>query len=162
MVGASAFWIKKRLGSRPQGWKPAYIKTSFIRLILATLFIGLNILILVEGARLNTPGEIPRYWWPALSGIIVVASFAYWCGLRVLMLPNPSASSRLKVKNRNNNTRRAGSAEELPEETVGQALFGVNIKILYENSSEYYRDDAEYSTLGLIDGSRRRIVYTVC
>jgi hypothetical protein len=78
------------------------------------------------------------------------------------MLPNPFAASRLKVKNRNNNTRRVGSAEELPEETVGQALFGVNIKILYEDSTEYYRDDDEYSTLGLIDGSRRRILYTVC
>lgn len=161
LVGASAFWITKRLGSRQQGWKPAYIKSSFLRLILATLFIGLNILILVEGAQLHTTGEIPRYWWPAISRFIVTASFAYWCGLRVLMLPNPFASG-LGVKPRNDNARGVGSSEELPEETISQALFRVNINIVYEDSSEYYRDDAEYSTLCFIDGSRRRILYTVC
>lgn len=77
------------------------------------------------------------------------------------MLPNPFASG-LGVKPRNDNARGVGSSEELPEETISQALFRVNINIVYEDSSEYYRDDAEYSTLGFIDGSRRRILYTVC
>jgi hypothetical protein len=80
------------------------------------------------------------------------------------MLTNPCSVLRLRPKNRNDNIRGADLTRDLTEETIGQALLGVNIKILYEDSSEYYQDDIEYSTystLGLIDGSRRRISYTV-
>jgi hypothetical protein len=78
------------------------------------------------------------------------------------MLSNPFVATRSKLENRNHNNTRFDSGEEIPEETIGQALFGVNIKILYEDSPEYYRDDIEFSTLGLVDGSRRRISYIVC
>jgi hypothetical protein len=80
------------------------------------------------------------------------------------MLTNPCSASWLRQKNRNDNIGGADFTRDLTEETIGQALLGVNIKILYEDRSEYYRDDIEYSTystLGLIDGSRRRISYTV-
>ncbi|CRG91397.1 Low-affinity methionine permease [Talaromyces islandicus] len=160
LVGASAFWIEKRLSSRPQGWKPQYIKSPFIRRVLATLFIGMNMVILVEAGRVTTHGEIPRYWWPAISGIIVAGSFVYWGGLRILMLPNPFTAWRLRHEARGNSGR-GDSAEEPPVETVGQALFGVNIKILYEGSPQYYQDDIECFTFGLRDESRRRISYAV-
>lgn len=76
------------------------------------------------------------------------------------MLRNPFGVRRSKHENESRG-RTVDSAEELPEETVGQALFGVKIKVLYEDSPEYYQDDIEYSTIGLVDGSRRRILYTV-
>lgn len=123
-------------------------------------------MVLVEGGRVTARGQIPRYWWPAISGIIVAGSFAYWAGFRILMLPNPFTTWRLRHETRNNNGR-VDSAEEVTVETVGQALLGVNIKILYEHNPEYYEDDSdyedgsEYSTIGLRDGSKRRISYTV-
>lgn len=118
-------------------------------------------MILVEAGRFKAAGEIPRYWWPAITGIIVAASFIYWGGLRILMLPNPFLASRLRPKNRNNDIRRVDSPRDFSKETIGQILFGVNIRVIYEDSLDYYREDDDYSTLGLIDGSRRRILYTV-
>lgn len=137
-----------------------HIKSPFVRRILACIFIGMNILILVEGGLLTAKNKIPRYWWPAISGIIVGASFVYWGGFRILMLRNPTGIRRSKHKNVSRG-RTVDSEEEIPEETVAQALFGVNIKVTYEDSQEYYQDDIEDSTCGLIDGSRRRVSYTV-
>lgn len=77
------------------------------------------------------------------------------------MLQNPFAALSSGPRNGNDNIRRIGSTRDQSDETISQALFGVNIKILYDDNSDYYRENIEYSTLGLVDGSRRRISYSV-
>lgn len=123
--------------TRRTPWRPSYLRSKLLAIPLPLLFVAMNLLILVQGARPHSPGTIARFWWPAITGFIFAGSFVYWCGLMLLQARIP-----------------------LTEFTVGEVI-GFKVIVRYENDEDIPNDFQRVLAQARNDGSRRRVEYQV-
>ncbi|KAL9122154.1 MAG: hypothetical protein Q9187_001283 [Circinaria calcarea] len=96
-IGIGFFRLGKRMATRRRkAWKPSYLTNKYVGRAVATVYIGANVAVLVQGAR--APAGIPRYWWFIVTVLVLTGSFIYWSGLRLLQQPGIGRAVGLEVK----------------------------------------------------------------
>jgi hypothetical protein len=122
--------------SETSDWKFAYLSNKGILYPVTFVFIGMNLLMVVITAMPETPGTIPRYYWPITVLACLAAGAAYWGGLTSLQL-------------------KFGS-----ERTLG-ARIGFEVNIYNEGDEDIPEDFRNIMADAFVDGSRRRVTYKV-
>lgn len=119
-------------------WQLSYLTHRPVLYCLATIFIGMNCVILVVSALPKTRGTIPRWWWPTITAMVLGGSFLYWSGFTALQMQNPFS----------------------PGQSVG-ATIGFEI-IVHQEEDETFPDKfSKLMVQARNDGSARRIEYKV-
>ncbi|ORY06761.1 amino acid permease-domain-containing protein [Clohesyomyces aquaticus] len=142
-VTVGLFWLKGRVREVLPNYRLTFFRSKWIIWPVAIIFTLGNLLVVVNSARSETRGKIPRYWWPATFGFILLGSFFYW-GAMMLMT--------VKVKSKRSDKK---------EETIGSRI-GFEVKIYKadegppEATSEEMEDSIRVSRQ---DGSKRRVGY---
>ena len=109
-MGIGFYRLRKSMKlRRTRSWKPSLLTSEFVGLTVATIFIGMNIVILVQGARSSS--IIPGYWWFIITVLIYFASFLYWGVLLLMQYPAVGKKIGLEVK-----IHKIGGSAELPPE----------------------------------------------
>ena len=109
-MGIGFYRLHKAINSRRMiFWEPSYLTNRHVGWTVAATFIGMNIVILIQGAR--SVSIIPGYWWLIIIMIICFSSFLYWSVLRLLQNPSLSSKVGLEVT-----IHKVGGSEEFPPE----------------------------------------------
>lgn len=137
-VGIGIFSLHQRMNARNGGWKLSYLTHRPVLYCLATIFIGINCVVLVVSALPQKRGTIPRWWWPAITAMVLGASFLYWSGFTALQMENPFS----------------------PGQTVGAAI-GFEIIVHQEDDESIPDKFSKLMVQARNDGSARRIEYRV-
>ena len=128
------FKLKKRMTQFKglEDWDFKFLTWPLIRRVIATLFVGVNILILVVAARPHNVGTIARYWWPTVMLCIVSASAAYWFVLW-----------------------------SLQEKRFVSRLMAIDVKVMHGDSLGVESEYEAMLKDARRDGSNRRAIYNV-
>lgn len=65
-------------------WRPTYLTNSILKYATVTVFIGLNMLLLVVTAMPHSANTIPRFYWAVMVAAIFAVAGTYWLVLKVL------------------------------------------------------------------------------
>lgn len=105
------------------------------------VFIGVNMLAIVFGAKQHSKGKIPRFWWPVIFTIVFAASSLYWLVFWYLQ---------------------QGIATKNGPTTVGRAL-GLEVKVYDDSDSAVIVPKEMEGALAQakLDGTNRRTQYKV-
>lgn len=144
-VTLGLFWLKNRVREVWPNYNLTFFRTKWIIAPVALIFAAGNLLVLANSARAKEPGKIPRYWWPATLGIIILGSLVYWGALMLMTV-------KVKIKK-----------GQKKDETIGSRIgFQVIIHKADEASPEPVSEEMEDSIrLSRQDGSKRRVEYEV-
>jgi amino acid transporter len=146
-LGTAYFFIRRTYegpGSRqtpgnPKSWKPVILKNRWLGYAAAILFIGLNMMIMIESAR--APGSLRRYYWPVILFSILGAASVYWAAIRITARVSDNESP-LEIRIlKNVSGGHTGTAEDQP--ALKQAkLEGNNRIVVYElhGNAKRFRD----------------------
>lgn len=117
-------------------WQLRYMSSPFILYPVVTIFLGINMLMIVITAMSRRPGTIPRYYWVVTFFACVAAGALYWCGLKVLQLDFGSGT------------------------TLGKRI-GFEVNVWNEGDEDIPDNLRDIMEDAVIDGSRRRVTYKV-
>lgn len=125
------------------GWTLDFLSRKVLSVTIPIVFLCINLLVLIFGAKTHNPGSIPRYWWPIISFLVYSGAVLYWLGFWVLQ-------------------KRISYKKEIDGQpmTIGRFI-GFEVIVHNEtdvNPPEEMRDALRQSRL---DGTRRRIQYKV-
>jgi hypothetical protein len=124
-------------------WNYTFFHIKPILYTVPFLFALGNVLILVFAGKTQRDGEIPRWWWPVVLGIILLVSLMWWAGMQVL---------RIKTS-----TRDPVTGEY---KTVGD-LVGLSIRIEWKRQGDVppiLEKDIDEALSAKVDGSGRRVI----
>jgi hypothetical protein len=104
-VGCAFFWIRRNyeadttrstaFTTGPVVWHPVILKNKYLRVICALVFIGMNMMVLVQSAR--SSGYPPSWLRPVvIFGLLFVASI-YW-GFIILIANKSDQESPLEIR----------------------------------------------------------------
>ena len=65
-------------------WTPTYLSNSILKYATVTVFVGLNIVLLVVTAMPHGADTIPRFYWAVMIAAIFAVACIYWLVLKVL------------------------------------------------------------------------------
>ncbi|OAL45369.1 amino acid transporter [Pyrenochaeta sp. DS3sAY3a] len=137
-LGVGVFFLKKRMEtiSDTHDWKPIYMSNKLTLYTVVFVFIGINLLMVVITAMPDSPGTIPRYYWPITVLTCVAAGALYWCGLKALQV-------------------------KFGEHRALGACIGLEVNVYNEGDEGIPDNMKNIMADALIDGSRRRVTYKV-
>jgi len=89
-VGLAFFWIRRNyeadntrrsttLGIGPVTWQPVILRNKYLRVVCALAFIGMNLMVLVQGAR--SSNDPPAWLWPVIIFSLLFGASLYWLGI---------------------------------------------------------------------------------
>jgi hypothetical protein len=105
-MGVAFFWIRHTYEAdntrqstpfvtRPVTWHPVILKSQYLRVLCALLFIGVNIMVLIQSAR--SSGDPPPWAWPVVIFGLLLVVFLYWLGI-VLIAEKSNEKSPLEIR----------------------------------------------------------------
>jgi len=146
-LGFAYFFIRRtyegpesrQTAGNPKTWTPVILTNKWLGYSAAILFIGLNVLIMVESAR--APGSPSRWYWPVILFSVLGAASIYWAVLRIIARVSDNESP-LEIRIlKNVSGGNTGTAEDQP--ALKQAkLEGNNRIVVYElhGKAKSFRD----------------------
>jgi hypothetical protein len=103
-IGIAYFFIRRTYegpGSRKTpgnaaSWEPVTLKSKWFGYPAAILFIGMDMMILVESARGS--GTPPRWYWPVVLFSIIGGASIYWAVVRIIArLSGPRSPLQIRI-----------------------------------------------------------------
>jgi hypothetical protein len=139
-LGIGLFRLKGRMRLLQHNWQPTYMRNDFVLTFVALVFVAINIVILVMTALPESPGTIPRFYWPISLVAVIAVGIVYWGVLRIFEVPEDHDDK--------------GSS-------IGSKI-GLKINV-YEEGDENVPIEMRFLMRDAVgDGSRRRVDYKVC
>jgi hypothetical protein len=99
-MGIAFFFIKRTyeadhtrtaiLNGGPVTWRPVILKYRLLRWVVAVLFTGMNLMVLIESPR--GAGEPARWLWPVAMISILAGAVLLWSMLRIIEAYSTSTS----------------------------------------------------------------------
>jgi hypothetical protein len=81
--------------SKTEHWQPVILKNASMRVACALIFIGMNMMVLVQSARAS--GYPPSWLRPAVIGGLVVGGLVYW-GAIFIIAKKSDENSPLEIR----------------------------------------------------------------
>jgi hypothetical protein len=131
-------------------WNLSYLRNPVLLYLISSLFVAVNIVMLVVTALPHDPGTTPRFYWAVTVIGVMGFGLVYWAVLRSLQIPG--LGRREEGEGGTENGRERGR-------TLGERI-GVEIRV-YEGDEEVPDDMKFLMYEAGLDGSRRRVRYTV-
>lgn len=122
--------------TRPE-WNYTILTNKPFRFALPVLFIGGNFINLYFGARSREMGKIPRFWLPAVFFLIMSGSLMYWSLMMLMRVEIPGTDL-----------------------TIGKKI-GFEVIVYNETDDSFPGGMGDAMVQARLDGSRRRVAYTV-
>lgn len=139
-LGIGLFRLKGRMRQLRHNWRPTYMRNDFVLTFIAFIFVAINIVILVMTALPESPGTIPRFYWPISLVAVMAVGLLYWGVLRIFQVPED---------------------QDDKSSSIGSKL-GLKINV-YEEGDENVPMEMRFLMREAVgDGSRRRVDYKVC
>lgn len=121
-------------------YKLTFFNNKFILYTVAFVFASGNLVILGFAGKTHDPRKIPRWWWPIIITIIILASFIYWAAMSITMIKTKRVDSHGNTK------------------TIGD-LIGFKVVVHYPDTApRVIKDDIDEKLAAQIDGSQRRVM----
>lgn len=142
-IALGTLWLRKCMEKMYGGYKLHFLNHRPALILTVIIFIGMNLLAVIFGAKPRDEGKIPRFWWPVLFFIILAGCCLYWLVFWGLQ-QRPHTKSETTIG------QRIGFDVTVYEED------DVNIK--YDELSTSMKSSLDQARL---DGTRRRTQYKV-
>ncbi|KIW06544.1 uncharacterized protein PV09_02974 [Verruconis gallopava] len=141
MAVAVGIWrLRRRMQLSIPGWTLDFLSRKIFLIGIPIIFVVINFLILVFGAKPHKAGTIPRYWWPVISFLVYFGAILYWFGFWILQRP---------IRHKENGGQPI---------TIGQYI-GFEIIVHNETDENPPPEMREALLQSRLDGTRRRTQY---
>ena len=110
--------LRHRMKTVNPNWKPSFLKTRISESLVAFLFCGMNMTMMVNTALPKEQGQVAAYWFPIVMAVVVGFCIVYWGCIQLLHLKwgdHPTVGSRIGIEV----TVYDGDDEDVPDSMRG-------------------------------------------